>query len=181
MRRGHLRSERPGLLWPAVGSERERWRSGDAGDGGREGVSEGSVLFFLPPSVYISCPLWTGEEVWRKSSEYLSVVLTLQILRNIFYFFVFLIFCDRLLTLTLLIFSTIHIGNVQNNVPAALLHTTQVQKKYTVFSEKQKPLASENQEYSAHLLYFLYLSCCMLKKMWNIVIDLCAILAFDNP
>ncbi len=131
MRRGHLRSERPGLLRPAAGSERERWRSGDAGDGGREGVSEGSVLFFLPPSVYISCPLWTGEEVWRKSSVYLSVVLTLQILPSFetyFYFLVFLIFCDCLLTLTLFIFSPIHKGNVWNYCMCLLLFW--IQRKY---------------------------------------------------
>ncbi len=127
MRRG--RSERPGLLRPVAGSERERWRSGDAGDG----VSEGSVLFFLPPSVYISCPLWTGEEVWRKSSEYLSVVLTLQILRNIFYFFVFLIFCDRLLTLTLFISPPIHKGNIWNNVPAAFCIQRKYRKIYGIF------------------------------------------------
>lgn len=48
----------------------QREKDGDLemqGTGGRERVSEGrgegSVLLFLPPSIYVSCPLWTGEEV----------------------------------------------------------------------------------------------------------------------
>lgn len=35
----------------------------EMGGKGAGSVSKGSVLFFLPLSVYISCPLWTGEEV----------------------------------------------------------------------------------------------------------------------
>lgn len=117
----------------------QREKDGDLemqGTGGGKGWARDRCSSSSPPSVYISCPLWTGEEVWRKSSVYLSVVLTLQILLSFetyFYFFVFLIFCDRLLALTLFIFSPIHKGNVWNNVPAALLHTMQVQKNIPYF------------------------------------------------
>lgn len=94
MRRGHLHSERPGLLRPAAGSARERWRSRDAGDGGEGAGERGQgrrLRAPLPPPVYIRLlpPVdwWRG---LRKSSVYLSVVLTLQILPSFESVFLFL-------------------------------------------------------------------------------------------